>query len=160
MADAPANATVIDSIIITLGLDPSKFTVASKEAASSFVKVRDEGVKAAKSIAEANEKAAKAIASVAREALGLFAVFIGGRGIKEFITNITRWQTELSSLSWGLQSTSQAMSAFGMMVERQGGSAARARASFQSLSDQLQQFKHGGKPAMYEAMSKLANLAN
>lgn len=138
-------ATVIDSLIVELGLDPAKFTKGQKDAAEAFAKTKEEATKSGKGIEEASEKAAQSLAKLARQALELYAIFLGGRGITQFIADITASDSALGRFSNSLNESPQTIAAWGLAVERAGGSSAATSASFQSLSDKIEDLRLRGK---------------
>lgn len=137
--------TVVDSLILTLGLDPSDFTKGQKQAAESFAKTKDEALKTGKTIEDAGAKGADAIAKISREALGLFAILLGGRGLKEFVADVTASNAALGRLGVNLSASPQAISAWGAAAERMGGNADATAQSFQAMSDKIQALKTRGE---------------
>jgi hypothetical protein len=153
------SATVVDALIVKLGLDPTQFNEQSKKVQESLVELKGEAKKHAVEVEEHTGHAAEAIRSVSREILGLFAIFIGGRGLKEFFTDITRAQLALDKLSWGLRMTPQALDALGMMSERIGGSKSGTMMAVQAFADALQQWRITGTSPMSEGIAKLFGTA-
>jgi hypothetical protein len=137
--------TIIDSLILELQLDPAKFQKGQKDATEAFVKTKEEALKSGKGIEESSDKAAQALAKVARQALELYAVFLGGRGVKQFIEDITAGDAALGRFSGSLSESPQTIAAWGLAVERVGGSSAATSASFQSLSDKIEDLRLRGK---------------
>lgn len=81
-------AQTIDSLVVTLGLDPSKFTKGQQQAMESFKRTKDEALKQGKDIERAGERQAALISKVRREAMGLLALFAGASGVKNFVGNL------------------------------------------------------------------------
>src|SRR3979490_1522309 len=71
--------TVIDSLVVELGLDPKNFTKGQREALDAFKKTQEEAVKGGKSIEEQSKKSLGALGGIKTQALELFAVFKGGK---------------------------------------------------------------------------------
>ena len=74
-------ATVIDALVVELGLDPRAFTAGQKKAAEDLLKFR-------KGVEDENKKMGEAFRSVGRELLGLFAIFTAGKGLEEFLRDV------------------------------------------------------------------------
>lgn len=151
-------ATVIDSLIIELSLDPSNFTKGQKQAADSFLKTRDAAVKAGAQVENSAKNMAEALSKTTANALELFAVFLGGRGLKEFVADSVQANASLGRLSGNLQVSPQLLSAWGMAAERMGGSAQAAVGSIQGLSDMLQALQKQGEappPALFQMFAKV-----
>lgn len=138
-------ATVIDSLIVELGLDPAQFTKGQKTAAEAFAKTKEEAVKSGKGIEEASEKAAQSLAKVARQALELYAIFLGGRGIAQFIADITAGDSALGRFSASMGESPRVVAAWGLAVEEVGGSSQATAASMRSLSDKIEELHTQGK---------------
>ena len=80
--------TVIDSLLVVLGLDSSGFDKGRKQTAEGFKKTRDEAEKTGGSLGEFDKKAAAGFASLKNEAIGLFLAFQGASSIKDFVGNM------------------------------------------------------------------------
>jgi hypothetical protein len=137
--------TVIDSLIVTLGLDPSSFNKGQKEAASSFLKTRDAALKSGKEIEESAKRTANAISKIAREVLALFAVIAGGRSIKDFATELISANSELGRFSANMAESPQTIAAWGAAAERAGGSAAATVQTIERMSRSLYDLRYSGK---------------
>ncbi|WP_267550383.1 phage tail tip lysozyme [Rhizobium rhizogenes] len=152
--------TVVDSLIVTLGLDPSNFNKGQKEAANAFLKTRQEAEKSGKGIEEASKKAADSISKVTREVLGLYAVFVGARGIKEFIGDLVGADAALGRFSRNLNTSPQTLYAWGAAAERVGGSSEAAAATFERIGKALYDLHRNGQalPKEYSQLQALTGL--
>jgi len=92
-------ATVIDSLIVELGLDPAKFTQGQKSAMQAFNKARNEAERHAKAIEASGARAVEFFQKLKREALGLVAALVGGTELKQFVTNITNTDAAVGRLA-------------------------------------------------------------
>lgn len=138
-------ATVIDALIVTLGLDPTEFTKGQKAAGAAFVKTREEAVKSSKQIEDAGKKAADGIKKIAVEALALFALFTGARSVKSFVDDLTSADAALGRFGHNLSEAPQTISAWQKAAERAGGSAQTAAATISKLSESLLDLRVNGK---------------
>ncbi|MDE1138196.1 MAG: hypothetical protein PW999_00785 [Paraburkholderia tropica] len=77
-------ATIVDALIVTLGLDATAFKRGKAEATQTTKKLTAEELRAAKEIEARNKKAADSFRAVRNELLALLALFTAGLGIKEF----------------------------------------------------------------------------
>ncbi|CAM5766365.1 hypothetical protein LMIY3S_01798 [Labrys miyagiensis] len=148
--------TIIDSLILTLELDPSQFTKAQKEAASALVKTKDEAVKGAKAMEDAGKKAADALRKIATEALAMFAVFTGSSSLKNFVNDLISVNTQLGYFADRIGVSPQSLQAWENAAERFGGSAEATAGSFQKIRDLLNNLKTFGQmlpPDFYRLMS-------
>jgi hypothetical protein len=135
--------TIIDALTVELGLDPSGFTKGQKDAEDAFLKTKDHAVSTGKTIEASSKKAAESLQLIARQALALFAVLLGGRGVKEFITDITKLDAVAGNLAANIGLDPKFLRAFGRAAEEMGGDSASAIASVQKLSALYQAMKKG-----------------
>lgn len=152
--------TVIDSLIVTLGLDPADFDKGRKKAAADFVSMKGDAAAAAKEMQARGKQAAEFYGSIKKEALGLFAVVTGAGGLERFtretVTNFSLMGRAAQAM--GL-STSQ-LGAFQNMIIRNGGSADAARASLQALARSMQEWKVLGNTAALPYLNRVGANAN
>lgn len=148
-------ATVIDKLILELGLDPSQFTKAQKEAANALTKTKNEAVKSGKEIEAAGQKAADAIDRLARNVVKLYALFTAGRGLKEFVSDIGLADAAIGRLARSIGQAPSDISALAAAVKRSGGSFDAAASSFQTFSDHIQEIKATGNSSILPFLYRL-----
>jgi hypothetical protein len=137
--------TVIDSFIVELGLDPSKLDKGQKEAVKNFKKNNEEFVKQGKQMEAQSKSMGDALESFGRKTLGVFALFAGGRGVKELAQYITAVDVAAGRLSKNINVGVGQLSAWYGVNIRAGGSAEGAAQSFANFNNQLQNFKATGE---------------
>lgn len=137
--------SIIDSFIITLGLDAAPYEKGSRQAISAFKKTRDEALKNTKQINESTKKLAESFNLVKNGAIAFFATLLGARGIKDFIENVAAANAQLARLSANLSESPQMLTAWGAAVERIGGKSEDAVSSITSLSRAFFDLKNNGK---------------
>src|SRR5580704_11888249 len=115
--------TVIDALTIELGLNPAPFVKGQKAAITAFTQTKKEAVSAGKQIEESSNKAADGIARIAKEAAALGALFIGFKGLKDFVGDLIGADAALGRFAANLGQSPQMISSWGMASERFGGSA-------------------------------------
>ena len=138
-------ATIIDSLIITLGLDPSKYKKGQQEVAAIGKKGADDTKKYANEIEKQNKRAAESFANIKKEALGLFAVIIGANGIKDFTQKTVASMVATSNAAHAMGQAVGDVAAFGNMIKHNGGNAEAATQSLMGLSQAMQRFKSFGE---------------
>jgi len=136
---------IIDSLVVTLKLDDSQFNKGKAAAISAFDKTKQAAVKATKDVDESTKKLADSFTKLRNEALGFFAILLGARGIKEFVAGITGANAELGRFADNMGESSQTIAAWGMAVERVGGSSKDAEASFKTIAKALYDLHQNGK---------------
>lgn len=149
-------ATVIDALVVTLGMDPRQFTKGQKDAAAALIKTRQQAQKEGAAIEKSLDKAGESFDRLARNALKLFAIFTAGRAVKDFVRDITASDAALGRLAKSLETTPEALSSLGNAVSRSGGSADAAVGSFQKLSNAYNEVKLTGRSATYDMLARLA----
>ncbi|MGY2052248.1 hypothetical protein [Methylobacterium sp. JK268] len=148
-------ATVIDALVVSLGLDVTQFRKAQREASDSFRRTKDDAVKHAKGIEDATAKAGDAVSRLTGNFLKLFALLGAGHEFKQLAADITRADAAVGRLGQSLATAPQAISGMANAVERAGGSADAAAQSFQTFSDHIQELKATGDTSILPFLNRL-----
>lgn len=157
-------ATVIESLIVTLGLDTTNFRRGTADAtrarntlgdtnrrqdAETSAREKKLAAEQARRGKEADARA-KAMADgfrkVRNEALSLFALFTAGVGIKNFIANTVESAVQLGYLSQNLKRSIESLQAYGRAAERAGGTTEGAFAQLRESADSLAALRSGLGP--------------
>lgn len=136
-------ATIIDALIVTLGLDFKNFKRGSKEAEDTTKKFTEaekkaageleaERKKAAAAAAARNKAMAESIHKVRNEILMLVGAFTAGMGIKNFTQNTINTAANLGYMSDNLQIGTEKLTAWQRVARDAGGTA-------ESMSAQLKE---------------------
>ena len=136
--------TVIDSLLVVLGLDSSGFDKGRKQTAEGFKKTRDEAEKTGGSLGEFDKKAAAGFASLKNEAIGLFLAFQGASSIKDFVGNMITGDAAAGRLAKNLGMSVNELTAYGLAIQSVGGDAGEANNAFQLLAAAREQWKLTG----------------
>lgn len=148
-------ATVVDRLVVELGLDPKAFAKGQKEAAAALLRTRKEAEKEGKAIEKAMDDAGASFERLARNALKLFALFTAGRSIGQFVRDITGADAALGRLATSIGRAPELISAMSKAVERSGGDAQAAARSFQSWSEQVEQIRTTGDSSILPFLARL-----
>jgi muramidase (phage lysozyme) len=141
--------TVVDSLIVTLGLDSDNFTKGQKQAAEALLKTKNQASRTAKEMQSDGAKAAEFFSSIKVEALSLIGVLVGANGIKAFIGDTTKSLADMGRSATNIGVAVPVLAAFRDAVQLNGGSADAATASFQNLTDQMEHLKtYGNSPLL------------
>jgi muramidase (phage lysozyme) len=163
-------ATVVDALIVTLGLDASGFKRGQQETQTALAKTRSDAVASASVTKEQekkkreeekktrdaesrDEKEANARRKAAEESykrlrnsvLGMLAAFAGVKSLKDFFANIISGDAATQRMAHNLGMTTEALSEWQGAAERTGGSAQATAASFDGLTQDFQQFALTGQ---------------
>jgi len=130
--------TVIDSLIVTLGLDPSNFNKGSKAAAAAFLGTREEMRRTGKEVETSAKNSDLFLSKLQSRALTLFAVFSGGKGIAAFASSINAANVATGRASELFGKSASVISSWAGVVQATGGDGKAAAASLIGLNNELQ----------------------
>lgn len=134
--------TVIDSLVVTLGLDPKNFTDEQKKALEAFNKSQDAIDRRLKGLEERNKKSAQSFGDATHAAEGLFTV-LAGSSLVAFARDTVTTAASAGRMATNIGIATNELSAFGRMIERNGGNAEAAAGSMKGFVDQMQRAKWG-----------------
>lgn len=161
--------TVIDELIVTLGLDPSNYTKGQKDAAKSLLKTRQEAEKTAKEMERRGKEAAAFFTKIRNEALATFAVLAIGGGITGFVERSIKSLSDLGYASENLGMSAKRLDGWERAAQRAGGTAQGMAAQLKQSADAVAAFHmgmsspdvdwffraHGNKDTLKDAQSYL-----
>ncbi|MCS5748455.1 lytic transglycosylase domain-containing protein [Klebsiella quasipneumoniae subsp. quasipneumoniae] len=136
-------ATVIDALLITLGLDTSDFRKGQKDVSDDLKKQREDAKKTAKEMAEQGKKAASFFSSIKTELLALTGVTVTAGGLMSLVKNTTSGLMELSVQAKALGMTAKELDGVGKAAEAAGSSVEKINAALQGFQSAKEQAKSG-----------------
>lgn len=150
-------ATVIDTLIVALGIDASKFTAGVNKAAkdedkltSNTAKLSKETDKASKSasnhgkeLAQMAGQGVKAFNDMRTAAVSMFASYLTASGIEKLIVNLTSADAKLGYLAKSTGQSAEEIKAWSNAAEQAGGSAEGMQASMSKVSSSVSDFVTG-----------------
>src|SRR4051812_47527281 len=116
-------ATVVDALVVTLGLDPKNYNQGLKKAVEDLNKAKFEASSTAKSIEASGKQAAQFFTKLRNEAIALFAVFTGITGIKNFVADIVSTDAATGRLARNLGMSAATLTQWENAAELAGGTA-------------------------------------
>jgi mannosyl-glycoprotein endo-beta-N-acetylglucosaminidase len=137
-------ATIIDSLVVMLGLDSKELVAKTPEA-----------VKSLSSIEKTGEKTEKTVQGLSRGLASLLSVIGGAVAIKVFVTDFIQANAELDRFSKNLGLSVSTISAWSQASERLGGSAQGLQGTLDMLSRSQTQFMLTGESSLIPYMSAL-----
>jgi len=129
--------TVIDSLIVTLGLDPSGFKKGQKEAAQALLQSRQNFEKTGREIEHRAKSMTEFMSALRGNVLLLFAAFTGGRGLKQFMSDVTQSNAALGRMAPLVGTTARELSKWQGAVTSLGGDAKGVAGSIAALDRAL-----------------------
>src|ERR1700685_2790197 len=147
--------TVIDSLVVELGLDPSKLSAGQRQALDQFKTLREQAVKEGKEVEAQGRRITDFFQRLQTEAIGIVGAFCGGRGIKDFVTWVTNVDAATGRLGRTLNMSTRDISAWQGAPEQTGGTAAGVTGSLQGLTDQINRFRITGEGSVVGVVNAL-----
>lgn len=138
-------ATVIDELVVRMGLDIKDLQRGMKQVQSDLDKTRKESETTAKHMQETGKKAAEFFNQVRNSALAFFAVLTAGRGLATFTRDVVSSGAALNRLATNLNESVTTLSAWGNMSKQSGGSAGEFEGTIRNLSQAAWDLAHTGK---------------
>lgn len=136
-------ATIVDALIVTLGLDATAFKRGKAEATQTTKKLTAEELRAAKEIEARNKKAADSFRAVRNELLALLALFTAGLGIKEFTEQTIKGAIATGQLARDLGMVPGQVRAVEQAFDRLGASTTDADEALKGIQEQAAKLKNG-----------------
>lgn len=131
-------ATVIDALLVTLGLDTSQFRKGQQEVSDDLKKQREDAKNTAKEMAEQGKKAASFFSSIKTELLALTGVSVTAGGLMSFVKSTTSGLMDLSIQSKALGLSARELDGWSKSAEAAGSSAEKISASLQGFQGAIQ----------------------
>ncbi|HBW2982822.1 TPA: lytic transglycosylase domain-containing protein [Klebsiella pneumoniae] len=131
-------ATVIDALLITLGLDTSDFRKGQKDVSDDLKKQREDAKKTAKEMAEQGKKAASFFSSIKTELLALTGVTVTAGGLMSLVKNTTSSLMDLSIQSKALGMSAKELDGWAKSAEAAGSSAEKITNVLKGFQDAKQ----------------------
>lgn len=130
-------ATIIDALVVTLGLDGGPYKRAARDAAREQAKLKD-------SVKKGGDEVSSALAEVGRQAALLFIGFEGIKGAINFFAGINVATANLGRFSKNVGESAHEVNTWQSAVELAGGSSKDAQADLMGLSNSITALKATG----------------
>lgn len=137
--------TVIDSLIVTLGLDPKQFKKGEQEYIASLRNMEKQSGKTNKALSQDTQKSIDVFKTMRNEVLGLAAAFLSVGAVKSFVGDITKSDAALGRMAGNINSSTEELSLWQGVVKRiNGGDGAAVIKTFEGITRSMQQFQMWG----------------
>ncbi|HFK5622937.1 TPA: transglycosylase SLT domain-containing protein [Enterobacter cloacae] len=136
-------ATVIDSLIVKLGLDPSDFKAGQKEVKKGLKDTRDNAEQTAKDMEAYGKKASSFFTSIGKSMLALAGIALSANGVKNFINDTTKSLVDLGVQSSAIDTSAKALDGWVKSADAVGSSAASMSSNLQKFQSSISQFNSG-----------------
>lgn len=146
---------VIDSLMITLGLNASGVKSGAKEADDSIRKVGNEADKTKEKLQDAGKHGAEAFSSLGKSALQFLAILGGTVAIKNFVTDTVKSTAAIGRFAENLGMSVNSVSAWGHAARLAGGTAEGLQGTLAMLSRAQTEYQLTGNTGMLPYLSQL-----
>ena len=147
-------ATVIDSLLIELGLDTSKFNSAQQKSVESLRKFDEQAQKTAKTTNKGAKDMGDGFTAMKDALVAFGTVFVGLSGFKNFISDTTKANVELGRSAHILNISAIDLKSWGQLAELTGGNVESMTSTIKGLQQALVGLKYGDT-AMVNAATQL-----
>ena len=138
-------ATVIDALMVTLGLDPKAFKKGAKEAEDAQGKLNKTVAKGQTDAEKAGKKAADQMGKFRNEVLRTAAAFVGLNAIKSFVANVTQSDAALGRMATNLGDSIQDLSVWKGAADAAGSSGDSLANSLSGIVQTITRFSLTGE---------------
>ena len=148
-------ATVIDSLIVTLGLDNKDFQKGMKDTEKGLSDTRKNTDRVGKQIAASGKDAAEFFGQMQRSAIKFFAALTAGKGLINFTRDVVSTGANLYRLSQNLDISADTLHRWGRAADLNGGSMEGFLGTLQNLGSQVTEIFMKGDSAITPYLRQL-----
>lgn len=148
-------ATVIDELVVRLGLDTKQFKRGQEDASRGLDRTKKHAEKTGRDIESSGKRAAEFFGQMERAALKFFTVFTAGRGFVNFTQQVVTTGANIARLSRNLGLSTDTISRWGDAVAKNGGTVEGFQGTIRTLSKALTDFNTTGTSNMLPLFNML-----
>lgn len=148
-------ATVIDNLVVKLGLDSSDFEKGEKRVAAGLDDTRKSTERVGGDIAASGKKASEFFGQLEKAALKFFAVLTVGRGLSDFTRTVIGTGADLDRVSKRVNISADTLSRWQGAVRQSGGSAEGFMSTVQGISQAMTELQLTGNTDMLPFLQRL-----
>lgn len=137
-------ASVVDELVVRLGLDNKEFKKGAKETEGQLNKVKGAAATTSKNLQEHGKKGAEFFTQLQKSAIKFFGVMAVGTAAFRGFANLISSGAHLSRLATNLGTTANSLHKWGQAVKQSGGTAQGFEATIRGLSAEITAWKTGG----------------
>lgn len=148
-------ATIIDSLLVKLGLESSEFEKGKKKVEKGLKDTGNEAEKTGKKLKNAGKEGAEGFDSVAKSAAKFLAIIGGTMAIKRFVGDMIASNAALDKFSKNLETSVNTVSAWSNAAELAGGTAEGLQGSMDMLNRAQTELQLTGQSSLIPFFSAL-----
>ena len=152
-------ATVIDSLLIELGLDTSKFDASQKKSVEELRKFDEQAQKTAKNTQQGSKNIGDGFEKARNALVSLGVAFVGIKGFTNFAQQMTTNNAALGRNAQLFQMSARELDAWGGVLKTVGGDAETFQSSIQAMQQGIAGIKLGDA-AILTPLARLGALAS
>ena len=152
-------ATVIDSLLIELGLDTSKFDSSSKKSVEELRKFQQQAEKSFKASQKGSKELGDGFDKARNALISLGVSFVGIQGFTSFAKNTTATNAGISRTAELFKMSARELDTWGGVLKSVGGNASDFQSSTQAIKQSLSNMKFGDT-SLLENLGKLQALGS
>lgn len=148
-------ATIIDSLLVKLGLDSSEFAAGKNKVDKGLKDTGNEAEKAGAKLKKTGKDGAEGFNEVAKSATKFLAIIGGTVAIKRFVSDMIESNAALDRFAQNLDQSANSISAWGNAAEQAGGSAEGLQGTMDMLSKSQTELQLTGQSSLIPYFSAL-----
>lgn len=133
-------ATVIDSLLVELGLDPTKFTQGQKDAVVALKKMEEQATSTAKEMERRGKQAAEFFGNIMKSVAELTAAFLSLDAVKGTVERVIGSESALQALSSIINSSASDIAAWGSAISTTVGKLVDINPVLRSAQEKINEF--------------------
>lgn len=137
-------ATIIDALVVTLGLQPAGFNKGRAEVSGGLKKTREEARSTGKDLEVFGKHAGDFFSRLRNEAVGLFLAFQGASSVTSFVADLITGDAATGRLAKNIGVATNELSAWQLAVKTVGGDSRDADAALSAMAEAFNSFKLTG----------------
>lgn len=137
-------ADIIDSLVVSLGLDPTNYNREIKNYRDDRKRLGEEEKRANQTTEDSQKRLTAGFRTLRNEAAGFLLVLAGANSVKQFVGNILTGDAAVGRLAKNLGVATESLSAWQGAVQRVGGSSGDIDSAFRGLSGAFQSLQLTG----------------
>ena len=151
-------ASVIDALVITLGLDTSGYDKGRKDVTEGMKKSRENAETTAKFMEAQGKKASSFFSSIKNELLALAGVSLSAAGLTSFVKSTTAGLMNLSTQSKALGMSAKQLDGWSKSAEAAGSSAEKITSTLNNFQNAIQAYRSGDASSpIFKALALLSS---
>jgi len=147
--------TVIDSLVLQLGLDASQFSRAQQQEIQKLRQFQEAATATGGAIETQGKRIMEMLSNFRRETVTAIGFLFGGREAAEFVSYVTRLEAATGRLGVTLGMSARQVSDWQGAFQQIGGTAESANAAIGGLSGEMTRFQLTGQSSILPVLSRL-----